>query len=512
MNPKACYFQSILVATVLAVFSLIFFNACKKSDSTGAKPPRLVLLYATCTVNKNYLSPYNLNVNYTPAFSRFANLGTVFTKHSTEAGQSGISYASIYTGSQADSHGVYFHPNHLKDDCYLLPEAFDDQGYETFFWDGHPMASHSLGYGQGVKPENTFPRPLIDEGDADFLKILKKLQQNKQYRGFIMTNFTVTHGPYDASSLGLFLYKFPEEQKRITWPEEMTQQYLNIYYDNRLQLQWNFPETVKKLGLSDSEIQNLATAVELLYKSRIWCLDVYFGKIVDQVTKAGLLDESLIVFTADHGEILYRENYPVKWEHGFVMHPDVLDVPMIVYSKALSSKRSRWEQPTRSIDVFPTLIGLCGLSPPKEKGLAGINLTPMLLGSQDPQSLISFSHTTMPLETLREQRKAWTLQMQLFPEIDVRTIWTAVRDQDDFCRWRHFGEGRWDFEAYDLMKDPFAMRNIFDQTNQKHIHMAEQLMDYKQRLVENYRGDSTTGRQPSTGNAEKRLRSLGYME
>ena len=60
--------------------------------------PRLVLLFAACSVNKFCLSPYNQNVSYTPAIARLASEGMVFTKHQTESGQSGTSYASIFSG------------------------------------------------------------------------------------------------------------------------------------------------------------------------------------------------------------------------------------------------------------------------------------------------------------------------------------------------------------------------------------------------------------------------------
>ncbi len=441
---------------------------------------------------------------------RFARISTVFTKHSTESDQSGISYASIFTGNQADMHGIYRHPTQLSEDCYLISEAYSDGGFETFFWDGHPMASVSLGYGQGVRPEHVYKRPLLNSEDDDFQKILKKLQTNSEYHAFVMTSFSETHGPYDSTYLEVFLNKYPEERKRIHWSETETQKYLSLYYDNRLQLQWNFPETVAKLGLNEEEIQNLATTVGLLYESRIFCLDYYFGSIVEQIKKAGLLGESLIVFTADHGEILYREDYPVKWEHGFVLLPDVLEVPLIIYSPAFPSRLSRWDLPTRSIDVFPTMAGLSGISLPPTRKVEGVNLTPMLLGREQPKVFQSFSHTTIPPEMLRETRKDWALHMRLFPEIDIRGIWTAVRDQNRFFRWRHFGEGKWDFEAFDLEKDPAARFNIFDKNDQNHHDMTEALIAYKKRLMDNYK-DDTLSRVPME-KAKEKLKSLGYME
>ena len=58
-------------------------------------------------MNREFLSPYNPAVSYTPALYRFARDAAVFTRHHTEEGQSGIAFASLLTGDQATRHGVY---------------------------------------------------------------------------------------------------------------------------------------------------------------------------------------------------------------------------------------------------------------------------------------------------------------------------------------------------------------------------------------------------------------------
>jgi hypothetical protein len=89
--------------------------------------PRLIVLYATCTVNKDFLAPYSDGIDFTPNFARFGHEAAVFTSHQTEAGISGPAFASIYSGAQADRHGVFKHPKKLNDDLYLIFEAFADR-------------------------------------------------------------------------------------------------------------------------------------------------------------------------------------------------------------------------------------------------------------------------------------------------------------------------------------------------------------------------------------------------
>src|SRR5262245_4915238 len=95
--------------------------------SLGCKkpiPPRLVVLYAPCTVSRSYLGPYTPGVRYTPHLDRFATEGVVFENDYTEADQSGIAYAALFSGSQADHHGIYRHPQPLADEVRLIFEAF----------------------------------------------------------------------------------------------------------------------------------------------------------------------------------------------------------------------------------------------------------------------------------------------------------------------------------------------------------------------------------------------------
>lgn len=109
--------------TLLLIIVLVatLASGCEES---GPPEPRLVLLYAPCTVGKQFLSPWNESIPFTPNLAAFAAKSVVFERHQTETGQSGISYASIFSGSQADHHQVYRHPATLGN----VPEPVDHLG------------------------------------------------------------------------------------------------------------------------------------------------------------------------------------------------------------------------------------------------------------------------------------------------------------------------------------------------------------------------------------------------
>ncbi len=502
------------LAALLAASAGTFGCAPQASKPPG---PRLVLLFATCTVSRHYISPYNPEVPYTPNLSAFAGEGTVFARHQTESGQSGLAFASILSGTQADRHGVYSHPSPLDELSYLLAEAFAERGYETHFWSGHEMAAADLGYGQGVRPEHVHERGQWDPdkakltaNDSEFATILERLKREPSLRVFVQVLFTVTHQPYTDVTpevLAQFRREFPEE-----WPDVAEADFERArrrYRRQRPRLEGDYPALIRQRGWTPEDVRTLTLTLDAHYKASVWQLDSLFGRLLGSIRRAGLLDESLIAFTADHGETLWREHTALKWSHGLQLSPDVIQVPLIV---RLPGTRGLSEYPgvSRSIDVHPTLLGLAELPLGKDDDrIDGVDLSAAVLGRVPVPSLRAFSHTLQ----LNEKMVEWftgRLIGRLHPSTDVRLIWTAVRDGDTYVRRRRDEAGRWLTEAFDLRVDPTAMRDVFDPRNDLHRELEQTLDIYKARLVQ--QRELHGPERPLDEEATERLRAMGYIQ
>jgi Sulfatase len=494
-----------LLAVALIVSSYLFL------DREPPPAPRLVLLYAPCTVNKDYLSPYNPAVEFTPNLAGFAGHAVVFRRHQTEAGASGIAYASLFSGTQADRHGVFRHPSTLSDDLYLVAEAYADHGYETFYWNGHGAAAYDLHYGQGVPPENVFG--LLGASDARFIQILDRLRSDASYKAFIQTNFTVTHGPYRTIPMRRFLARYPQEAEGMTG--EQIRRYTSIYRDNSLALSWAFPETVRRLGLTPSDIAAMAPVVDALYRSNVNQLDLMFGKVVDAIRARDLLGESLIVFTADHGEALYRDDQRFMWSHSADLNPEVLSVPLMIRSNDPRVRPGAYEGVTRSIDVAPTMLGLSGIGVPEGR-FAGQDLSKVLGGREKAPELLAYSHTQILPQSVFKQmyaektRAKWTTMREFHPRPDPDLIWVAVRSGDEQVQYRNLDGTSWGFEVIDLAGGDSRARPI-EASDPAYAEMAKRLLDYKDLLVRSHARFQEGGAVPSEKEADI-LRRLGYIE
>jgi arylsulfatase A-like enzyme len=503
-----------LVTISLATITILFCFPW----GTKARGARLVLLYATCTVNKDYLAPYNSEVDFTPFLADFAPQGVVFTKHHTEAGQSGVAFASLFSGYHAMGHGIFFHPTRLSEDIHLLAEEFRSNGYETFFWADHPMASPDLNFAQGIDESNVYwttrdpysPHRIerfLKGADPRFQRILDDLRADPEYKAFIQTNFTVTHYPYSDEHVDRFCKRYPRRCKELTAAE--IQRYRRLLTENTFGWRYASEATKDKLGLSDEESKKLNRVGEILYQSNVFYLDELFGAVVDRIQAAGLLDESLITFTADHGEVLHRDNATYKWTHGFQLAPEVIQAPLILHAPNLEP--GRYDSVTRSVDVFPTLAALAG-APMGDRKMLGVDLSAAVHGEVPAPRLLAFSHTALAPANHYERDASHPLRRR-FPQRHPRLAWVAVRDRDMVYKLTSEDGRVFHPSVYDWRADRDERTNLYDPANESHRVMIQRLNRYKAKLVEGYSyWQAAAPDQLPSDRKEELLRSLGYIE
>ena len=489
------------VLTIVLVFVIYHLRS-------SPSRPRLVLLYSTCTLNKDYLSPYNPRVPFTPHLEKFSRRSLVFTRHQTESDQSGVSFASLFSGTQSDRHGVYTVPTKLPDDVGLIFEAFRDAGYDVFAWLFHPMASVGLNYAQGVPPRNRSESPLT-ANDEKFRRILNTLRSDKRYKAFLVTNFTVTHGPYQGHALEQFCRDFADHCAALG-DRKQFERYRKLHTEYNLPLAFDFENTVRRFNLTESEVSNLAEVVELLYKADVYYLDKLFGELIAAIERAGLLDDTVIAFTADHGEVLYRDDAVFKWSHSMQLAPEALGVPLIIHAPAAGIRPGRYEAVTRSIDVFPTLASLSGFRPPGDP-LPGVDLSGAMRTGKSLPSLLAFSHTSLLPGPVAEDSRRWVHFHSIIPRADPQIMWVSVRSGDMVYKWismdaQHFGA-----RVYDLKADPMERRDLHEQDPRRYQEMIRLLLLYKERLMRGFSREKEGSRRPSKTRQRELLKSLGYV-
>ncbi len=177
--------------------------------------------------------------------------------------------------------------------------------------------------------------------------------------------------------------------------------------------------------------------------------DVYVGRLLDALEAAGALENTLIIFTTDHGDMLGRHGL---WGKGIAAYDDCQRVPVIArWPAGQRGPVGRSRSMFNLVDVMPTLLDAAGVEPPAF--VQGVSQLPVLRGES---------------ESVRD----WAL-VDFLATVKLHQQ-TFIHDECKLVVYRHADYG----ELYDLREDPDQRVNLFDSPG------AWELRDYlMQRLV-----------------------------
>ena len=171
--------------------------------------------------------------------------------------------------------------------------------------------------------------------------------------------------------------------------------------------------------------------------------------------------------------------------------PEVSRVPLIIRSAHPEVGSNRYMGVTRSIDVYPTLIGLSGFSLEAEP-LSGVDLSLAMRGREPPPTLLAFSHSSVLVRSVHnsmyspEYAHEWRLLSQTFPDQDAKWIWVVIRQGDMRYKLRNLGADTWSVQAFDLASDPSETRDVFNAADPAHADMGARAEQYKRQLERSY--------------------------
>jgi arylsulfatase A-like enzyme len=158
--------------------------------------------------------------------------------------------------------------------------------------------------------------------------------------------------------------------------------------------------------------------------------DRQIGRLLEALERRALLDRAIVIVAGDHGESLGERG---ERDHGIFVYENVLRVPLMVRTQALDPRRVG--AVVRLTDVMPTVLDLLDVPAPP---VDGVSLVDVMRGRRGDLDLESYSESRYP------QRFGWSplraLREGRFKLID------APRP-----------------ELYDLERDPFEERNLYDE-------------------------------------------------
>jgi len=173
---------------------------------------------------------------------------------------------------------------------------------------------------------------------------------------FMQIGFPGPHEPYDPPRRFYDMYREKAVPPRIFRENE-----LKTKPKEWEQLRWYFASCeadalIRFEGKSDADIADMRRH----YYANITAIDEKIGGIIQILETKGMLVNTIIVFTSDHGDNLGDHDMPYKW----VMPDSVVRVPLIICTPQTAAKPCVVEQLMSQMDIGPTLLELAGLDVP----------------------------------------------------------------------------------------------------------------------------------------------------
>lgn len=314
-------------------------------------------------------------VGLAPNVQRFAGEAVRFTHVWSVAPWTIPATSSIFTGVHPTAHGARFCDDveeaaPLSRSLFLespprapsplftamsprletLPQALSRGGYVTGGFSDWFFISPRTGFGRGFDHFRLAPH------DEDHLVVkeagtwLRDMRRSGLRPVFLYAHLFGPHQPYEAGS------DSPADDPGYDGPlpatcfETFTTE-LNGELVVRRIMEWGDP-------LPPEDLHHIAA----LYNAEVRRVDRRFGELlaaVDGAAPSGR--ETLVVFTADHGDFLGRKNL---LDHGHYVYDPVLRVPLLVrYPRSWNVTPRIDPAPVSSVDVYPTLLGAAGVTP-----------------------------------------------------------------------------------------------------------------------------------------------------
>ena len=374
------YLLGCLVCTSFVLF-------CHTLASSEAKPYN-VLLLMTDEHTARVTGCYGDSLVQTPTFDGLAEQGVYFTANYCQNPVCVPSRVSMVGGRMPSQLGCFGNSDQPEyKNVTTLADAFINAGYRTVWlgkehW-GTPrfqkVANSEYSKDEetmkkGRTPQESRVNPLPKETSAEHQitnHALSFLETEGDKPFFLGVSFMKPHFPFTIQKEYYDLYK-----DKVSLP---------AVNDDLIA---SLPEVSKKerekYNLADASSEELLRATALYY-GMVTYVDEEFGRIIRKLDELGLRENTIILYTSDHGEMLGEHG--IWYKNSF--HEGSARVPLIWSFPERFPTGRVIDAPAMNMDIFPTLVELCDL--PVVDGLEGSSLVPVMTGQDDGKNRIALS-------------------------------------------------------------------------------------------------------------------------
>jgi arylsulfatase A-like enzyme len=438
-----------MIRTVLSALAIVLASL---PTAFAADAKKLNVLFLMSDDLRTELGCYGNTEVKTPNIDALAKAGVRFDRAYCQYPLCNPSRTSMLTGRHPTTTGVFDNLTYFRGahpDYVTLPRQFQRNGYvslrsgkvfhgtidDTGSWTegGTPRA-----FTGAIRPKDVAPqkkeesdRIVVLNGDGeehgDYATAERAIAFLRKYKDrpfFLACGFNKPHSPPTAPKKYFDMY----DPKAIALP---------VDFATRPTVPDGFPKRSVPARNGDLFIERDASpdaAREMIraYHASLTWVDWNVSRVVAELDRLGLRDNTVILLWGDHG---YHLGEKGKWSKHQSLFEVGDHVPLIVIAPGAKGNGRPSKRVVQMVDVYPTLVELCGLSP--AEGLEGHSLVPLL---NDPDA--PWAHPAFTAAGNAER-----------PAVAVRTE-----------RWRYveFDNGASGAMLFDHDSDPHELKNLAD--------------------------------------------------
>ncbi len=342
-KAKILYISYGALLAIGLVAAFVFFDALSSSLSWGKKAN--VILISIDTLRADHLGSYGYKQNSSPNLDRFANEDAIlFERCISSAPSTEPSHASIFTSLIPSHHGAFFAKRvPIPDDMITMAEILKKHGYSTVSFNEGGQVSDAWGFAQGFDEYVSLPGIGINHKFGRIVEhALDWLSKNdNETPKFLFLHTFETHHPYT-----------PNER----FIKDMGNNYQGTI-PNKIMVNLLKSINKREISLSKTDRQHIIN----IYDAEIRSMDNSFAQLVQGLKDRSLYDETMIIFTSDHGEE-FGEHGKMGW-HSHSLWNELLHVPLIIKFPGKRFKGKRINPQVRSIDILPTMLDVLKIKP-----------------------------------------------------------------------------------------------------------------------------------------------------
>ena len=337
--------------------------------------------------------------------------------------------ASLMTGRYPLSTGMFLNDLYLPSEELCMAEIFKAAGYETAYigkWhlDGHGRSTfipkdrrQGFDYWKVLECTHEYNESYYYAGDDPNIRMWEGYDAYPQTRD--AQEYIRKHVKKDNPFLLVMAYGGPHFPHH-TAPKELQ----DIYPPDSIKLRPNVPE----------EMKNLARKEAQGYYAHCTAIDSCIGDLIKTLEETGAANNTVFVFTSDHGEMLGSQGQLPKqkqrpWDES-------IRIPFLLRYPAIGHRGRKVNAPINTPDILPTLLSLAGIAIPDT--IEGEDLSQLVLNEKNQEDRTVLFMNVSPFD---------------FPE---RKAFRGIRT----ARYTYvcYPDGPW--LMYDNKVDPFQMKNL----------------------------------------------------